>query len=135
MRKLVGRGSGDPSTDPLDDWRTRGLGRRVPERIADDDRVAHNAGAAKGSERHRVRRAAVAAGVCDDPPVYTARRLSANSIWYSAYAACSSVRATRSIVSMFAVVTFDGDVAWLLPAGERTNWRGHITGIGCEFAR
>ena len=32
-------------------------------------------------------------------------------------------------------VPLDGEVAWLLPEGEKPYWRGHITEIGYEFAR
>jgi hypothetical protein len=32
-------------------------------------------------------------------------------------------------------VPLDGEVAWLLPDGEKPYWRGHITGISYEFAR
>jgi hypothetical protein len=32
-------------------------------------------------------------------------------------------------------VPLDGEVAWLLPEGERPYWRGHITEITYEFAR
>jgi hypothetical protein len=30
-------------------------------------------------------------------------------------------------------VPLDGEVAWLLPAGEKPYWRGHMTGIDYEF--
>ncbi|PEN12221.1 hypothetical protein CRI94_14370 [Longibacter salinarum] len=32
------------------------------------------------------------------------------------------------------LVPADGEVAWLLPDGERPYWRGHITDLGYEFA-
>lgn len=32
-------------------------------------------------------------------------------------------------------VPLDGEVAWLLPQGERPYWRGRITKIEYEFAR
>lgn len=31
-------------------------------------------------------------------------------------------------------VPLDGEVAWILPEGEKPYWRGHITGISYEFA-
>jgi hypothetical protein len=33
------------------------------------------------------------------------------------------------------LVPLDGEVAWLLPEGERPYWRGHIAEISHEFAR
>jgi hypothetical protein len=33
------------------------------------------------------------------------------------------------------LVPLDGEVAWLLPEGEKPYWRGHITEISHEFAR
>jgi hypothetical protein len=33
------------------------------------------------------------------------------------------------------LVPIDGEVAWLLPEGEKPYWRGHITEISHEFAR
>ena len=33
------------------------------------------------------------------------------------------------------LVPLDGEVAWLLPEGEKPYWRGHITEISYEFAR
>ena len=32
-------------------------------------------------------------------------------------------------------VPLDGEVAWLLPEGEKPYWRGRITEISYEFAR
>lgn len=32
-------------------------------------------------------------------------------------------------------VPLDGEVAWLLPEGEKPYWRGHITGVSYEFGR
>ena len=32
-------------------------------------------------------------------------------------------------------VPSDGEVAWLLPAGPKPYWRGHMTEIAFEFAQ
>jgi hypothetical protein len=32
-------------------------------------------------------------------------------------------------------VPLEGEVAWMLPAGPKTYWRGRITGIVYEFAQ